>query len=132
MAVREVIPDNQIESDLEDTIVVDPSLYYQTPEHTPVRPGALLAIAIRNAGQPLINSQSLAQGEVLQEDYTNLSTNPCSSNTKYGNWRTVFNSGRLVQPLSKGREKVTKATLARVTRGTTALQEPALEHLVSS
>jgi len=85
MAVREVIPDNQIESDLEDTIVVDPSLYYQTPEHTPVRPGALLAIAIRNAGQPLINSQSLAQGEVLQEDYTNLSTNPCSSNTKYGN-----------------------------------------------
>jgi hypothetical protein len=85
MAVREVIPDNQIESDLEDTIVVDPSLYYQTPEHTPVRPGALLAIAIRNAGQPLINSQSLAQGEVLQEDYTNLSTNPCSSNTKYRN-----------------------------------------------
>ena len=49
MAVREVIPDNQIESDLEDTIVVDLSLYYQTPEHTLVRPGALLAIAIRNA-----------------------------------------------------------------------------------
>lgn len=48
IAVREVNPD-RLEYDSEDTIVVDLSLYYQTPEHTPVRLGALLAIAIHNA-----------------------------------------------------------------------------------
>jgi hypothetical protein len=110
IAVREVIPDEQTEGTLgssdtqitqiEDTRIdealsPDQTNPYEvtrsllTPDYTPIRPGALLAIAIRNAGhyqeeeaedQLLVDQ---AQGEVQREVYTNLCTNPCSSNTKY-------------------------------------------------
>ena len=107
-------------SSILDTEILPPSSIeasrYLTPEESiPDCPRALLAMAICNA-DPLsagIPGPDLEPDMVQEQSW--------STNTKYGVWRTAFNTGRLVQPLCTSR-KTSKATLARIARGKTNSQ----------